>query len=95
MSFKSRQKRRIKRAAITGTKARHAEDTHNRYFLTIVMRQTRCCACGKHLRETTDFIYKKTGPVCLCTFCADRDPLVRYRPSLRWENARRAGRRPS
>lgn len=92
MSHKSRQKRRIKKAAIKRNKARNVEDTHTRYFLTIVSRQTRCSACGKHLLERGEFVYRKSGTVCLCVACADRDPLVSYRPSLRWESARRGSR---
>lgn len=92
MSFKSRQKRRMKKAAIRKARRHHASETPYRYFLTIVTTDARCTACGGHLRRNMEFVYRKHGPVCLCVSCADRDPLVTYRPSSRWENRRRQQR---
>ena len=37
-------------------------------------------------------VFRKEGPVTLCVPCADRDPLVDYRLSQRWEKERARGR---
>jgi hypothetical protein len=63
-----------------------------RYYLTRVKRECRCSACGTKLRIGGDIVFRKAGPVTLCVRCADRDPLVDYRPSLRWERAQRRRR---
>ena len=62
-----------------------------RYWLTIVGRDCRCSGCGDWLRKGGQLVFRKVGPVTLCVACADADPLVEYRPSLRWERWR-AGR---
>jgi hypothetical protein len=92
MSFKSRQKRRMKKAATRKARLHHASETPHRYFLTIVTTDARCVACGGHLKRNMEFVYRKQGPVCLCVSCADHDPLVTYRPSSRWESRRRQQR---
>lgn len=94
MSHQSREKRRKKKIAIRTAKTKNAARISTRYFLTIVTRETQCRSCGARLRLHADFVYCRNNSVCLCTGCADRDPLISYRPSLRWERARRKNRRP-
>jgi hypothetical protein len=96
MSYKSRERKRRKKAAQAGAQRAHSDKTRSRYYLTKIERDCRCSSCGWKLRVGGDMVYRKAGPVTLCHPCADRDPLVDYRPSLRWERVeqtKRQGRR--
>jgi hypothetical protein len=90
VSYRSREAKRRKKAAIYATKGQYADLTKARYYLTKVKKECRCSACGAKLRFGADMVYRKLGPVTLCARCADRDPLVDYRTSLRWEKAKAA-----
>jgi hypothetical protein len=92
MSYRSRETKRRKKAGIAASKREHSTAMRSRYYLTKVKRACRCSSCGKRLRERMDMVFRKDGPVMLCVDCADRDPLVDYRLSLRWEQDRRARR---
>jgi hypothetical protein len=92
VSYRSRESKRRRKAAIRATKLEYRETTRTRYYLTKVKRDCRCSGCGHKLRTGGDMVYRRDGPVTLCVRCADRDPLVDYRPSLRWEKARAAER---
>ncbi len=85
MSYRSREKKRRARAAIASTKRDFASVTATRYYLTPAKRECRCSACGGWLRVGKPMVFRQSGPVTLCVSCADSDPLVSYRPSLRWE----------
>ena len=102
MSYRTREARRRKRAAVAKTKREHAETIRHRYYLTIVKRDCRCAACGCRLRRGEEMVFSKAGAngassssssVTLCVRCADADPLIDYRPSYRWER-RREQQRP-
>jgi hypothetical protein len=88
MSYRSRESKRKKKAAVAQTKREHRDAMASRYYLTKVKRACRCSSCGKRLRDRMDMVFRKDGPVTLCVACADRDPLVDYRLSLRWERER-------
>lgn len=94
MSYKSRErKRKASRApkiAAAAARARRNADTELRYFLCRVRHETRCMARGCKLRRGASMVYRRNGQVKLCVPCADRDPLVSYRPSAAWEALRRA-----
>jgi hypothetical protein len=60
-----------------------------RYYLTPAKRDCRCVSCGAHLHRGCPLVYRFDARLTLCLPCADRDPLVQYRPSLRWEQQRR------
>jgi hypothetical protein len=92
MSFESRERRRRARIAVAQAKRTHGEVMRARYYLTLAKRACRCSACGGRLAPGVDIVYRRDGPVVLCVFCADRDPLVEYRPSARWERAKRKER---
>lgn len=95
MSHRSRESKRKKKAAVAQTKRKHSAAMASRYYLTKVKHACRCSSCGTKLRVKADMVYRHDGPVMLCVRCADRDPLVDYRLSLRWERdraRRRAGR---
>jgi hypothetical protein len=99
LSYQSKQKRRRKRIAVRKAKREHAEVMRHRYYLTVVKRDCACVACGRKLRGKRDeMVYSKAGahgasssssPVTLCVPCADKDPLITYGTSLRWEQWRR------
>jgi hypothetical protein len=93
VSYRSREAKRRKKAAIRATKGEHRATMEARYYLTKVKRDCCCSACGAKLRFGADMVFRTAGPVTLCVGCADRDPLVDYRPSLRWEAAQSAKRR--
>ena len=87
MSFKSRQKKRMKKAAIARTKRTHRGLIAQRYYLTPVKRDTCCAKCAGLLRVDREMVYRKSPREALCVPCADSSQ-VPYRPSVRWERAR-------
>jgi hypothetical protein len=88
MSYRSRESKRRKKAAIRAVKNEHGDVMAERYYLTRVKRECQCSSCGSKLRVNTDMVFRKSGPVTLCVRCADNDPLVDYRLSTRWEKAK-------
>jgi hypothetical protein len=99
MSYKSRQKKReyrqAERSATSSQKSSRGKHP-DRYYLSIVRRDSRCAACGGHLRVGTDFIYRHLGNVCLCTVCAQLQgiaPFMSYAVDQR-ERKRRRRRKP-
>ena len=92
MSYKRREARRRRKlegdAKIRGAQRQFNAETGKRYFLTVVQHDGRCSACGGKLRTGSEMVYRKNGSVKLCVPCADKDPLVSYRPSARWEARR-------
>jgi hypothetical protein len=90
VGYQSREKKRRMKAAVARTKRQYSDSTAARYFLTAVKHECRCSACGRRLRPGGDLVYRRLGPVTLCVPCADEDPLVEYRPSIRWEQRKRA-----
>jgi hypothetical protein len=92
MSYRSREAKRRKKAAIRAARGEHRERMDARYYLTKVKRPCSCSACGFKLKMGNDLVYRRAGPVTLCLRCADRDPLVDYRLSLRWERAQETKR---
>lgn len=78
--------------AIATTKRQNVVVMRSRYYLTTVKRVCRCSSCGAKLRLGDDMVFRKDGPVTLCVRCAEADPLIDYRPSLRWEKEQRRRR---
>ncbi len=60
----------------------------DRYWLTIVKRNTCCARCAGLLRVRREMVYRHTPREALCVLCAERDPNVRFRPSVAWERAK-------
>ena len=91
MSYRSREAKRRKKAAVHAAKKKDQRnvrsDPNPRYYLTKVRYDCRCSGCGRHLRKRADMVYRQLGRVTLCLRCAEADPLVDYRTSLRWERA--------
>ncbi len=92
MSYRSRESKRRKKAAVAKTKRQHRPEMASRYYLTKVKHPCRCSSCGCKLAVRADMVYRHDGPVTLCVRCADRDPLVDYRLSQRWEKERARAR---
>jgi hypothetical protein len=90
MSYKSRERKRRRKAAVSRAKRQYSAVTDARYYLTPVKHHCRCSACGGKLAPGVAMVYRRSGPVTLCVPCADRDSLVEYRPSIRWEQSRKA-----
>jgi RNase P subunit RPR2 len=85
VSYRSRERKRQAKAAVAKVKREHSATMRVRYYLTKVKRDCRCKSCGGILRTGSDFVYRHDGQVTLCVSCADKDPLVDYRVSMRWE----------
>jgi hypothetical protein len=98
VGFKARERKRRRRAAGMAAGAKGREQRRSRssgssagkWWLTIATRKG-CCAnvgCGVILKEGAEVVYRHSPMETLCVRCADRAG-HRYRPSLRWERARR------
>jgi hypothetical protein len=85
VSFKARERKRTEKAATRKIKAEYSDVMRVRYYLLPAKHECRCAACGTRLRRGAETVYRKLGPVVLCRPCADADPLVEYRMSMRWE----------
>lgn len=94
MSFKTRERKRTKRIAVTAaqTQARRSGSSSARWYLTIVSRDTCCARCAGMLRVGREMVYRATPREALCPLCAELDPTIRPRPSVRWERWRLAKR---
>jgi hypothetical protein len=79
------QERRIVQSA----RAKRTVRTEQRYWLRPAKKNGRCGACGGAVRAGDDIVYRHDARLTLHVFCADADPLIRYRPTAQWE-ARRA-----
>jgi hypothetical protein len=89
VSYESRRSRRRRKLGVAAARREHGEVMRGRYYLTRVRRACRCAGCGGRLVVGGEMVFRKDGPVTLCVRCADRDPLVEYRTSVRWEQVRR------
>ncbi len=85
MSYRSRERKRQAKAAVAKVKREHGAVMRTRYYLTKVKRDCCCSAHGGVLRVGEEMVYRHDGRVTLCVPCADKDPLIDYRLSLRWE----------
>jgi hypothetical protein len=89
VSYRARERKRAEKAATRKVKAEYSDVMRKRYYLTVVKHEGHCAACGKRLRAGGEMVFRKLGPVVLCVPCADADPLVEYRPSLRYERVKK------
>lgn len=95
MGYKQRERRRKRRAAVAGAQreARSSGSSAEKWWLTVVSKATCCARCGGMLRKGREMVYRHTPREALCLGCAE-DAEIKWRPSARWEQARRHGRRP-
>ena len=88
MSYRSREKKRIRKAAISNVRAKHGETMRSRHYLTIVTRSCCCNDCGKPLRRGAESVYRYEPREIVCLTCAELRGLD-YRLSQSWERAKR------
>jgi hypothetical protein len=93
VSYKSREKKRKAKIAVANAKREHRNVMETRYYLTLTKRPASCSARGCRLRVGDEMVYRHNGQVTLCVKCADSDPHVDYRTSLRWEQQRARSRK--
>lgn len=97
MSFKSREKRRRGKleSKIASARARtnRTEETARRWFLTLARKPGRCSCCGDRFERGAEVVYRHEPREVRCLRCASRLEDSRgFRPSLRWERAKRVPR---
>lgn len=92
MGFKQRERKRKRKAATKTAQARSREtgSSAGRWWLTLVKQDCACARCGGVLREGGEMVYRHTPREARCVACAHRDAECRWRPSLTWEQRRRA-----
>jgi hypothetical protein len=91
MSYKSREKKRRRRAALGQLREKHGEAMRARHYLTITTRPC-CCnrvGCGRSLRPGDEAVYRHTPRETLCVTCAELAG-ISYRPSQAWERRQRS-----
>jgi hypothetical protein len=99
MGFKSRERKRRKRAATNAAQAaaRASGSSAGKWWLTVATRDGCCARCSGVFRIGREIVYRHRPMVSLCCACAENDPTIKPRPSLRWERTygrrRRAARR--
>jgi hypothetical protein len=93
MSFKQRERKRKRRAAVPAAQkeARRSGSASPHWWLTIVIRNASCNRCGGALRMGRPMVYRAVPREVICIDCAERDG-VSSRPSVQWEQARVGGR---
>jgi hypothetical protein len=79
------------RLADAGARKNRTEETARRWFLTLAKKPGRFDCCGDRFDRGAEVVYRHEPRSVHCQRCADRAGL-RYRPSIRWERARRVPR---
>jgi hypothetical protein len=94
MSFRGRQRKRMKKIAIENArkKARRAGTSSVHWYLTIAIRATCCARDGRMIRPGEDFVYRASPREALCCLCAESAG-IKPRLAVRWETARQEGKR--
>ncbi len=90
MGFKQRERVRKRRAASDAAQveARASGSAAGRWWLTVAVRDGCCARCAGVIRAGRECVYRHRPGELLCVSCAQNDPNVRWRPSLRWERER-------
>jgi hypothetical protein len=91
VGYRQREKKRRKAGAVAAAQreSRRTGSSAGKWWLTVVSKNTCCARCGGALREDRPMIYRREPGESLCLPCAERDPAVTARPSVRWEQMRR------
>ena len=90
MSFQSRQKKRMYKRIEGKAKKRRTADTARRWFLTLAKKPGRFSCCGKQFGRDAEIVYRHEPREMRCVRCAERlEDSKGFRPSLRWDRARR------
>jgi hypothetical protein len=88
VSYQSRaKKRKYKRVE---RRARRAPETAKRWFLTLAKKPGRFGCCGDRFERGAEIVYRHKPREVRCVRCAERLEDSRgFRPSMRWERAKR------
>jgi ribosomal protein S27E len=90
MSFQSREKKRRHKAAAKSAKHNRSSETARRWFLTLARKPGQCATCPVRFGRGAEIVYRHEPREVRCIRCATRlEDSKGYRPSLRWEKARR------
>jgi hypothetical protein len=88
MSYRSRESKRKKKAAMSAAQSKaKATGSTSRWWLTLTTRDTCCARCALVLRIGTAMVYRSQPREALCPACAETAE-VRFRPSVAWEQRR-------
>jgi hypothetical protein len=90
VSFKSREKKRRYKRAVERSKRIRSEETAGRWFLTLARKNCVCACCPSRIGAGGEIVYRHKPREVRCVRCAERLEDSRgFRPSMRWEKARR------
>jgi len=96
MSFQSRQKKRRYKRIEGKAKKRRTAETAGRWFLTLAKKPGLFSCCGEQFGRGAEIVYRHEPREMRCVRCAERlEDSKRFRPSLRWERARRQAKAAS
>ena len=87
MKFKDRDANR--RATRARSQNWRSSGSSTAWWLTLTQRDTKCERCHGMLKKPRDMVWCTASRTALCVNCADADETITYRPSRRWEDARR------
>jgi hypothetical protein len=89
VSFESREKKRRYKAAKVKAGSNRTDDTRKRWFLTVA-KPGRYECCGGGFERGAEIVFRYEPRTIRCVRCAERlEDSKGFRPSLRWEKARR------
>ncbi|KAA0275383.1 MAG: hypothetical protein EDQ89_00175 [Acidobacteria bacterium] len=91
MSYRSREKKRKRKAAVGNVRAKHGDVMRSRHYLTMISRNCCCNACGTALRRSRhdEAVYRHEPREILCLSCAT-ERQIDYRTSRSWDRKRKA-----
>jgi hypothetical protein len=91
VSYESRQKKRRHKRIDAKARQRRAPETARRWFLTLAKKPGKFACCGDRFERGAEIVYRHDPRETRCVRCAERlEDSKEFRPSLRWERARRA-----
>jgi hypothetical protein len=98
VGFKTRERKRRRRAAVKGKVAaarnqrgsRRTGSAAGSWWLTLATSKCCCAQCATILKQGSEIVYRRELRETRCVRCAGRlEDSKGYRPSLRWEKAKR------
>ena len=95
MGFKQRERKRKAKSAAKSAQSRSREtgSSTERWWLTPLRSTAFCARCALVIREGRDAVYRHVPREVRCVPCAAQlEDSKSYRPSLKWEQARRTSR---
>jgi hypothetical protein len=96
MSYESRQKKRRHKRIEARAKQRRSPESARRWFLTLAKKPGKFACCGAGFERGAEIVYRhepREVRCVRCVRCAERDPESSgFRPSIRWELAKRVPR---